>query len=118
MALVERLQRERGAVAQASTPGGSLLQQFRSGLRQKEQGCLPYTCCNELNEVQQHLVGPVKILEKNAQRLATRQCFEEAAHRHLQAPLVSQRCSLMAVYLQSAKPRQVIGNFSGIPCGL
>src|SRR5947209_861942 len=118
MPLVEGLQGQRGAVAQASTPSGSLLQQFRSGLRHHEQGGLTDMCCDELNQVQQRLVGPVQVLEQEAQRLAAGQCFDEAAHRCMQRTLVSQRCRPLTVDIQSAKPRQVLSEFSGVPCDL
>src|SRR6266852_2675823 len=118
MVLVERLQRERGAVAQASAPGGSLLQEFRSSLCQNEQGCLMYTCCNELNEVQQRLVYPVQVLEQDAQRLATCQCFDKATHRHMQGTLVSQGCRPINVYIQPGEQCKVMGDFSQVPCCL
>jgi 2-polyprenyl-6-methoxyphenol hydroxylase-like FAD-dependent oxidoreductase len=57
---IERFQREGCKVADPPAPCWSLLQQLRSRLRQDEQRSPMHARCQELDEVQQRIIGPVQ----------------------------------------------------------
>ncbi len=89
---VERDECERGRVQLATAPAGPALEELGPCRRHDEHRCVSHPVAKLVDEIEQHLVRPVEILEHEHERPLLGEPFEEPAPRgeRLAPPIASQ----------------------------